>query len=1363
MSYKKIFITCTILLFVAGFVHAQNVIRPKIQGPNGLMVNSYNGVLFFGRTDLETQNSKMPMQARFYYNSSSNDENVGYGLGFSLGLEMSYSENEIGSIIIKSGDGRSDTYAKYGNDYQAPAGVFSSLKQYEFGKFVLTEKNGDKYYFDEVEHKKITSIVDRYGNITSFTYRDNMLQSVQDAAGHTLTFTYTDGLLTSLRASFHDGAILYEYDGLRRLKKRTDAMGNSTSYNYNNQNRICQIIDAEGHTTKIAYNSSSMVCRLKTEVSDKSIRYDGDKTVFIDYTVPQNQYSYYRWDEHGRVIEKVGLCCGIQSTLVYDDDDNVIKRTDANGHVTTYTYDEHGNMLSMTDALGKKETYTYESQFNQVASFVDKNGNTYRFIYNQQGNLTTIEGPLGFRNTYTYDSHGWQLTATDAMGNVTMYSYNPDGTTASVMDAAGNTTHYTYDQYENLLSVQDARGNTTSYTYDKNHLLLSQRDPLGHTSTLSYDRVGNIVRVKNAKNQITAYTFDALGNVLTETDPSGGVRTFIYDGKGNVIQIVDPMGGVVTQTWDDHNHLLSQTNEENETTSYEYDAKGNLISIFYPNGNVETYTYDILDRVIREEDNMGVLATYTYDNVGNNLTASDGLNHTIYFSYDALNRVVEQKLPTQATSSYQYDLNGNLLCITDELGHRTSYTYDALNRVLTHTDANNATTTMIYDAVGNIVRQTDANNNSTVYTYDALNQMTTASFANSANQQYMYDELGHVTRYTDRAGQVFNFTYNALGDLIQKSYPDNTRDSYTYDANHRMVSAVNNVANVAFAYDRTGRLVSETLNGHTTRYMYNVAEGKRTYTYPSGMSIVEHLNARDQITSILQNGNEVAAMSYNVAGQKIMQNYANGINTQFTYNSNGWLESIQGDNMLNLSFTYDAVGNIIQKSNGLSPARSESYGYDAIGQITSFTRNGLIDSYAYDLLGNRVRTQLGGVSLTYSVNNINAYTIIAGNANVNPTYDSNSNLLTDGVHSYLYDYNNRLATLDSAQASYQYDALGRRISKTVSSVTTNYYYAGIQMVEEVSNGVTSSYIYGNNIDEILLMHKENTSYYYHTDQLGSVLSISDSFGNLVESISYNAFGSPSFILANGDSANFSSIDNTILFAGREYDYESGTYYCRTRSMHPYFGRFMQKDLKGYIDGMNDYLYTNNSPTNFIDNLGTKRNPVLDFLFGGCLDLPKNMRCADNGWQKAGAIALCGMDLAGFIPGAGTIAKGAKGAKMLGKGVSAAGKNMGKNGLNKLGDLASHPSRLGPKNPFSPGPTPKFEPTPNNPFSPKANPVSPGPTPKFEPTPNNPFSPKAPPKQTPQPTPAQEPSPNRLDYMHDKATNNDVPHVLDIKG
>lgn len=1183
ITHKIKLLLSAVLLLAALPMQAQNIIRPKIAGPNGLWVNSYNGVLFFGQTDMETQNTQMPMQLRFYYNSSAQMTDYGYGLGFSLGYEMRYRINGIDAVVIETGDGRSDAYKRYGKEYEAPAGVFSTLKEYEYNKFVLTEKTGEKFYFDDPKYGKVTTMVDRYGNKTTLTYQDSLLVKIADAAGHTIELSYTDGLLKEARASFHTGSITYEYDGLRRLKRRTDAMGNSTLYDYDKHNRIDEITDANGHKTLIAYNGGGMVSRMKTDVSDKSIRYEGDKTVFIDYTAPQNQYSYYRWDEKGRVIEKVGLCCGIQSKLEYDDDDNVVRRTDANGNVTSYTYDDRGNMLSLTDALGNTERYTYDNKYNQVTSFTDKNGNVYRFTYDGKGSLTALSGPLGFTNTFTYNDKGWPLTSTDANNNVTVTSYNADGTTAQVMDAAGYITHYGYDKCGNITALTDGRNHTTTYAYDANNQITSQTDALGYTTTVSYDKVGNIVRVMNAKNQITAYTYDALGNVLTQTNPMGGVYTYKYDGKGNLLSVKDPIGNTQTFAWNEHNKLLSQTNAEGESTSYEYDTKGNLTAVFQPNGNVLNYFYDVLDRIEQMSDNMGVIARYTYDGNGNQLTVTDGLDRTVTYTYDALNRQLSEALPSGATTRYQYDNNSNLLTVTDAKGSVTSYEYSSLNQQLTHTDALNAVTRFEYDANGNLAKATDANGNATTYSYDALNQNTVITFANGLSLQYTYDELGNVVASKDRAGRESRYTYNALGNLLTKTYPDGTTDKYTYDGISRMLTAINKDATVKFTYDKVGRLLSESLNGKVMAYSYDVAAGKRTMTYPSGMKVEEHLNARDLITSILQNGEEAVTMAYNVAGQKTQQVYANGITTDYGYYENGWLQSIQADrDIMSLAYTYDAIGNITQRADLLNNERTENYGYDAISQLVSFTRGTSVNkSYEFDLLGNRVRTVENGVVTNYTSNNANAYTNITGGLSFTPQYDDNGNMLNDDKHTYAYDFNNKLISVDQTAGTYKYDAFGRRIAKN----NTLFYYVGDQMVEEVTDGATTSYLYGNSIDEALQMKRGDDIYYYHTNHLGSTMAMSQQEGKLQERVEYDVYGLPTFFDVEGKIMAESSIANNILFTGREYEAESKNYYFRARTQHPGIGRFMQKDPLMYVDGSNDFLYCKNAPSLYIDLFG----------------------------------------------------------------------------------------------------------------------------------------------------------------------------------
>ncbi len=522
--------------------------------------------------------------------------------------------------------------------------------------------------------------------------------------------------------------------------------------------------------------------------------------------------------------------------------------------------------------------------------------------------------------------------------------------------------------------------------------------------------------------------------------------------------------------------------------------------------------------------------------------------------------------------------------MTDALGHATSYTYSSLNQQLTHTDALNAVTKFEYDANGNLSKATDAKGNATAYAYDALDQNTAITFANGASLQYTYDELGNVIASRDRAGNEFRYAYNALGNLLAKTYPDGTTDRYSYDRVSRMLSAINKDATVTFAYDKANRLLAETLNGKTTSYTYDVAAGKRTLTYPSGMKVEEHLNARGLIATILQDGNEVVTMDYNVAGQKTRQAYANGVATDYGYNENGWLASIKDDHkVIDLAMAYDAIGNMTQRADNLDAARTESYGYDVISQLTYFTRGKTVSkTYEFDLLGNRVKTVENGVITNYTANNVNAYTAVSGGLSFTPSYDGNGNLLNDDKHQYAYDYNNKLATVGNKSVVYKYDALGRRVAKN----NTTYYYAGDQMVEESTDGTVTSYLYGNNIDEALQMSRKGTAYYYHTNHLGSTMGLSDTKGNVVERVEYDVYGMPTFMDADGNVLEASAMSNNILFTGREYDAETGDYFFRARSMHPMVGRFMQKDPLGYVDGMNDYAYCLNNSIYFIDPFGT---------------------------------------------------------------------------------------------------------------------------------------------------------------------------------
>ena len=1196
MKWAIAALVCAVSVFP---LEAQNITKPKIACPNGLWVNSYNGVLFFTRVDAEMKNTVLPISLQFYYNSSYKDRNYGYGSGFSMGEEMRYTLSGD-SVSIERGDGRSDVYIKKNQTYEAPTGVFDQLSQSGDGQFVLTMKDGTIYRFEDATHKRVTKIENRNGFVTTLRYESNgLLSGISDEAGRSVSLSYTDGLLTKAIASFVKGEISYQYDSRRRLTKVTDPMGYTLSYGYDKQDQLTSVTDPMGNITEVGYTNQGAVYRVKTAVSDKVIRYEvaNKRTVIIDYTEPAAQFSYYIWDEQGRVIEKSGLCCGIQEKLVYDTDDNVIKRTDANGNIRTYTYDSNGNMLTATDPEGHTETYTYESKFNQVASYRDKNGNGYSFTYDNVGNLTIISGPEGFSNRYTYNAMGAPLTITDANGNVTQNEYDNQGLQISQTDAAGNTRRFTYDGSGNMVSSTDARQFVVQYTYNARNELIRLTDALKGTIEFSYDRNGNVVRIKDAKGRITANTYDALGNPLSMINPAGRSITYTYNRKSKPIQIKDEAGNVTQYDYDEHDRVIRMVNAANEVTSFAYDTKGNLLSMILPNGNSITYSYTANDLMNETTDALGVISTQAYDANGNVLTQTDGEGRTVTYQYDGLNRRVSSTDPSGNIEYYTYDRNSNQLSFTNRNGDKEAYGYDALNRLIEVTDALSNKTRYQYDGEGNLIAATDAKGNKTTYTYDALGQNTHITFANGTTLEYAYDQMGNVIQQKKRDGAKIKFAYDALDQLVEKLYPDGTTDKYGYNEIGQLISAVNKNATVTLAYDKAGRLTAETLNSQVTAYSYDVPNRKRILTYPSGKKVMQTMNVRDQIVEIQEDGTVVVNQTYNKAGQLATRAYNNGITTKYEYNKNGWLSKIADGKILDFLMTYDKTGNMLARLDQLHPDRSEMYGYDKIQQLTSFQRgevkNGVITTpartqiFRYDALGNRLSVQEDGVTTTYTANAQNEYTSIQGGLNFTPQYDQNGNMLNDDSHTYQYDYNNKLVQVDAETASYAYDALGRRIRKTTADGTVLFYYAGDDVIEEQdrSKALLATYLLGNGIDDMIKMNRKGNEYFYHTNHLGSVMGVTDRSSEVQERYEYDPFGKVSFY--NGENVLLakSGIGNEVLFTGRSYNAETKNYDYRARTMNLSIGRFMQPDPMLYVDGMNCLSYVGNNVVSLVDPMG----------------------------------------------------------------------------------------------------------------------------------------------------------------------------------
>lgn len=1110
---------------------------------------------------------------------------------------------------------------------------------------------GKQFSYTYLDNGLPASYTDANGYSTTYTYDDygylSAIQRMQvklsfrfDALGRPEWMVSPNGDTTSVAA-----------DALNRPVSRTDPLGYTETFRYDGNGNLLFYTDKRGFATRNYYDAHNRLTRMEAPLGVATeYAYDakGNRIYHKDPNGNETRRGYN--NKNQRISETDAL--GNTQSWQYDANGNLIRKTDKKGRVTSYYYDGLNRMTAITDALNQTSTYDYDANGNNVA-MTSPGGVSGYFVYDSLDRLIRSEFPLTVIKN-EYDPNDNLVKTIDGNGNATQYSYDALNRLTQRTDALGHVTAYLYDPNSNITAVTDPRSFTTLAEYDPMNRLTRSTDALGDTTTISYDAMGNRLAMTNPKgytthffydalNRLTTvqrphgmetYTYDKNGNRLSVTD--GGGRTtghtydalnrtvkvvfpdatnalYDYDATGNYISVTNENNEITTYTYDDLDRKTSMTNPAGETIYHTYDAQGNLQATSYPNGNTVRLVYDRQGRLIARYDDMGMIARWTYDARGNVVEESNGVGSTTRTAYDALNRPVSVTDPIGQTTGYTYDANGNLIQKSDRQGRTTNHIIDALNRRATETDALGNTTLYTYDANSNLSSVTDAKGNVTAYAYDGEDRLIAQTYADGTTCEYAYDAAGNRISRKDNKGDLTTYTYDARDRLILRDYPDDSDAAYAYDPAGRLSTATNNYANVQFSYDQNGRLVSETLNDHTTQYTYDIPNRKRTLVYPGGTTVEEQMDKRSRLESVGHDGEPLASWTYDFADRMTTRTFANNTVSSVQYNPNSWIQElihkgpvptanhpdVFGEDyvpFLHFRYTYDPEGNKLTEQKLHAPGRSEVYGHDAIYRLIKFQKGDLDtgaffddQSFGYDPVGNRDQFVQNGQSTTYTANEMNEYTAISGQSD--PVYDANGNLIDNGLHTFRYDYENRLISVDNGSAAiYDYDALGRRTRKSALDAAENYFYDGLRVVEERRDNETilATYIHGIWTDDILYCRRFGQEYFYYPNALGSVAAVADADGFVLEQYEYDAYGKPSFLNAAGAPMPVSLAETRYLFTGRRWDEESGLYYYRARYYDPQHGRFVQRDPIGYGDGMNLYAYVGNNPVNRIDYLGLYR-------------------------------------------------------------------------------------------------------------------------------------------------------------------------------
>ena len=834
---------------------------------------------------------------------------------------------------------------------------------------------------------------------------------------------------------------------------------------------------------------------------------------------------------------------------------------------TVYQFTASGDLgpllMGIRDRLGNQLTISRAMPGNNVpiTRITSPSGRWVDFSYvtvNTVLLISQVRDNLGRTVTYTYHPGTFSLkTVTDAAGGVTEYAWT-SGRIATIKDPR-DIVFLTneYDVQGRVTRQTQADGTVYQFAYAVDGQGKVTRtdviDPRGNVRRVTFNAAGYALTdtrgYGTAIAQTTTYTRDATSGLVTSmTDALGRQTAYAHDNQGRVVTVtrLAGTGDAVTTTLTytpTFNRVASIANPLGHTTSFGFDATGNLTASTDPLGHETTFTYSAQGQPITMTDALGNTTTLSYSG-GDLATITD---------------------PTGKTTARFTDAAGRLIALTNPLGQQTRYGYDALNRLTRITDALGGQTQFAYDGNGNLLSLTDARSNTTSYTYSAMDRVATRTDPLARQESVAYDDGGNPTSSTDRKSQATSTAYDALNRPTLVTDPDGSSTSYTWDAGNRLTRIVDSTSGtITRTYDGLDRLTQEVTPQGAVSYAYDAASRRISTTVSSQPTVTFTYDNADRLTQITQ-GLSTVGFTYDNANRRTSLTLPNGIVTEYAY---------------------DPANRLTGQTYKLGPV--------VLGTLT----------YAYDAAGGRIR--VGGTwartelpdALSGATYNATNHQLTSGATTL--TYDLNGNLTSDGTNTYTWDTRNRLVSIGGGSAaSFQYDPLGRRTSKTINDTQTSFIYDGLNPVQEMNGpAVIATLLAGLGVDEYFTRLDSGGARYFLSDALGSTVALADAAGTLPTSYTYAPFGATSL--------NGSSTGNTLDYTGREDD-GTGLKYYRARYYHPHLQRFIAEDPIGFVGGdVNLYAYVRNAPTRAVDPLGLY---IVEFDEGSdCMTLTGRKDC-----------------------------------------------------------------------------------------------------------------------------------------------------------
>lgn len=1007
------------------------------------------------------------------------------------------------------------------------------------------------------------------------------------------------GLLTYIMDR-NGNMLMFSNDDGGRVSRIEDGLGNSLDFNYQDPSaewiwhHLASVIDQGGRTVQFDYqvlDDDVMAVHLAgvTDPMDNTISFsyteDPLENVVSGITYPKGNTPYTQTYERGpediwRVVTQTDAY-GNTTTLNYDDATGLTTITDPLGHVVQHTHAGQMRLMNLADAIGNDAILGYDENGRRV-SLTDRLEDTTSVIYHTEtGKITSLTNARGDTLTLSYEPQQQTLIAPGTDEEVSFIFYNL--TQVTYFDDSNET--FAFDERGNLSVWTEQNGEAWGYEYNDRGQLIQATNPVGGDSVYTFNESGTLASKSTSDTGTTSYSYDEYMRLVQITYPDGNSYAITYNAMDRMTTLTDENGLTTSLTYDDNGNLLQIMDPTGATIEYEYDLLDRFVAITDRLGNTSERGLDALGRVETLCDPTGVLIEFGYDPRGwLNQTNMSGQVWTIGYNDDGI--PTDFNKPSGSTTVSQSNELGFLTVLTDPLGESWHLTRDALNRVTGVTDPLDRSTTYEYDERGLLTSITLPDGGSATYDYDDMGSLSTIHDLNEKMWTFDRTPMGWLATMSDPLGNTWDFAYDERGQLAQVAYPDDTTLIYTQDAVGNLLSIQYSDGTelqydydelyhliggegVALSRDAEGHVIETEISGSNYNASYDGAGRLTSVSYADGAITVHYLY--DPETGLLTEVSDSLTgasveFSYNEDFQLVDMTRSNGVDSHYTWDAAGRLNGIQDGDILNLQLTLDAAGQVVGKllDVPLNPAETlqsgeYTYSYDDASQLTG-------DGYTYDALGRLTTTP--NQSYTWDVvSRLIGITTSGTDQMIELTYNDFNNIQTrrEGNQIISYAYNYALG-LDPIVAE-KNDATGQFLRYYV-------WTPGGQLLYMIDAG------------------KEDSVHFYHFDQVGSTLALTDANGNLTDAYAYDPYG----VLLAHQGQNEQPFTFVGAWGVRQEGSDGNLYHMRARYYDANLGRFLSREpIWPVLDQpkeLNPYVYASVNPLSYIDLEGTKAKNIL---------------------------------------------------------------------------------------------------------------------------------------------------------------------------